>query len=106
MLIIHRHIFVMLWLLLALPCFANDQTFNTLANDYFDQYYFPYNPTIATMNGIHRYDDKIENFDKTSLAKKISLLKKFESRVDALNPESLSEDVQGDRELVLNNIRS
>ena len=66
---------------------------------FFDEYYFPYSPTTATSAGIHKYDDKLEDYSKAGVTKRVAALKKFEGEFDKLPPSA-------DRDLVLNNIRA
>src|SRR5271165_5977698 len=51
----------------------------SLADRYFDEYYFPYNPTSATSAGIHQYDDQLEDYSAVGAKKRIAILKKFEA---------------------------
>src|ERR1700730_17492294 len=71
----------------------------TAYDRFFDEYYFPFSPTTATSSGIHTYDDKLEDYSKAGVAKRVAALKKFESEFAKL-PES------SDRDLVLNSIRA
>lgn len=88
------------------PLSASDQAFMSLADDYFDQFYFPTYPTVATQNGIHLYDDQLEDYSKAGIDININALKQFEKRILAVDPKSLSVQIQGDRLLILSNIRS
>jgi uncharacterized protein (DUF885 family) len=88
------------------PTAAPDQAFAAMADEFFDNYYFPNNPTLATQTGIHKYDDKLEDYSRAQVDKQIAELKKYEARFAAVDPKSLGEMTRGDRELVLNNIRS
>jgi uncharacterized protein (DUF885 family) len=71
----------------------------TVYDRFFDDYYFPSSPTMATSAGIHKYDDKLEDYSKAGVTKRIATLKKFESEFARL-PES------ADRDLALNSIRA
>src|SRR5271154_5065754 len=66
---------------------------------FFDEYYFPYNPTSATSAGIHRYDGKLEDYSKSGVTTRVAILKKFEA-------EFAKRPADADRELILNNIRA
>ncbi len=85
---------------------AADQAFAHLADQYFDVFYLPNNPTAATSYGIHEYDGKLEDFSRAGIDAEVKALKSWEVRVGAVDPASLSLFVRGDRDLVLNNIRS
>ena len=71
----------------------------SLTDRFFDEYYIPFYPSNATSNGIHKYDDKLEDYSKTGVATRVAILKKFEAEF-AKQPES------ADRDLVLNTIRA
>jgi len=71
----------------------------TAYDRFFDEYYFPFSPTTATSAGIHKYDEKLEDYSKADIAKRVAALKKFESEFEK-RPAS------PDRDLVLNSIRA
>jgi uncharacterized protein (DUF885 family) len=66
---------------------------------FFDEYYFPYNPTTATSSGIHKYDGKLEDYSKAGNATRIANLKKFEREISKLPPNA-------DQDLVLSYIHA
>jgi uncharacterized protein (DUF885 family) len=70
-----------------------------LSDRFFDEYYFPFNPTIATADGIHKYDGELEDYSKTAMARRIAKLKEFEAAF-AKAPAS------PDRDLMLAHVRS
>jgi uncharacterized protein (DUF885 family) len=71
----------------------------SLTDRFFDEYYFPFNPSNATSVGVHQYDDKLEDYSKAGVAARVAILKKFETEF-AAQPESV------DRELILNYIHA
>ncbi|MDE2226019.1 MAG: DUF885 family protein, partial [Xanthomonadaceae bacterium] len=83
-----------------------DRAFARLADQYFDAFYLPTNPSAATSYGVHLYDGKLEDYSRAGIASEVKALKGWERRVAAVDPSSLSLFVRGDRDLVLNNIRS
>ncbi len=87
--------------LMTLTGIAAGQTASeqALYNRYFDEYYFPFNPTTATASGIHKYDGQLEDYSKAGITRRTAALKKWEGEIAAL-PAS------DDRELVLNSIRA
>ena len=85
---------------------AADQAFTRLADRYFDTYYFPTNPSTATSDGFHAWDSQLEDYSRAGVEANVKALQQWEARVSAVDPNTLSEYVQGDRTLVLNNIRS
>ncbi|MBN8887501.1 MAG: DUF885 domain-containing protein [Rudaea sp.] len=88
------------------PVVPPDMAFAAMADEFFDNYYFPNNPTLATQTGIHKYDDKLEDYSRAQIDRQIAELKKYEARFAAFDPLPLSEMARGDRDLVLGNIRS
>ncbi len=71
----------------------------SLSDRYFDEYYFPYNPTNATSAGIHKYDGKLEDYSKKGNDARVAILKKFQAEFE-------KQPADADRDLVLNNIRA
>lgn len=82
------------------------QQFLQASDEYFDQVYFPRQPTAGTMAGYHQYDAKLEDFSRTSINAEVIALNEVEERVSAIPPASLDQTTRADRELVLNDIRS
>jgi uncharacterized protein (DUF885 family) len=82
------------------------QQFQKLSDDYFDQVYFPCNPTTGTLTGYHQYDIQLEDFSRKAIDAQIAAQKDFESRIAAIPAADLDLSTRGDRELVLSNIRS
>jgi hypothetical protein len=73
-----------LFVVLGVACLAGAQSkaepsanFAALADRYFDEYYFKFNPSNATAAGFHQYDDQLEDYSRASIDKQIALLKKF-----------------------------
>jgi len=85
---------------------SGDAALMQLADQYFDEYFFPTHPSDATAAGIHRYDDRLQDFSGAGLRQEIQTLHAFERRIEAVDASLLSERVQGDRELLLSDIRS
>lgn len=85
---------------------SDQQAFSAASDAYFDQVYFPYGPTGGTLSGYHQYDTQLESFDKSKIEAEIASLHAMEKRVDAIFAAQLDEATRGDRELVLDNIRS
>jgi uncharacterized protein (DUF885 family) len=88
------------------PATAADVALLQLADQYFDGYYFPNNPSAATAAGIHRYDDRLEDYSRAGIRQRIQALHSFERRLQSVDAGALSERVRGDRELLLSSIRS
>jgi uncharacterized protein (DUF885 family) len=71
----------------------------SLYDRFFDEYYFPFNPTAATSAGIHKYDDKLEDYSAGEIKSRVTALRKFESEFE-------KQPAGADRDLVLNSIRA
>jgi uncharacterized protein (DUF885 family) len=85
---------------------AADAALMALADDYFDTYFFPANPTLATTAGIHRYDAQLEDFSRAEVDRQVGVLRGYLQRFQAVDAAALSERVQGDRELLLSSIQA
>ena len=82
------------------------QTFNYLAEQYFADVYFHFSPTAGTSNGLHQYDTQLEDYSAANIQKEIAALHAYEKKVEAIDPSALDASVAGDRQILLNNIRS
>lgn len=85
---------------------TEDEAFEQVANDFFDHYFYPHNPALATQLGIHDYDDKLKDYSQAGIQATILQLKSFEQRIEAINPASLREEYQSDREIIIHYCRS
>jgi uncharacterized protein (DUF885 family) len=82
------------------------QTFSYLADQYFADVYFHFNPTAGTSAGLHQYDTQLEDYSAANYQKEIASLHAYEKKVEAIDPSALDASVAGDRDILLNNIRS
>ncbi|HWE85915.1 MAG TPA: DUF885 domain-containing protein [Terracidiphilus sp.] len=82
------------------------QQFIKVSDEYFDQVYFPNQPTAGTLAGYHQYDAQLEDYSGKSIDAEIAALRNFETRIAAIPPAGLDLTTKGDREIVLGNIRS
>src|SRR6185437_2877710 len=82
------------------------QTFNVVADQYFSDVYFHFSPTAGTSAGLHQYDTQLEDYSAAGIQKEIAALHEYEKKVEAIDPTALDASVAGDREILLNNIRS
>ena len=85
-------------MLLAGTLSAQNQL-TALADKFFDEYYFPNNPSTATSDGIHKYDGDLEDYSKAGAARRAAELRDWEAQFSKL-PQS------DDRDIVLNYIRA
>ena len=95
---------------MSASAFASSETpqqqFVKISDEYFDQVYFPNQPTSATTAGYHQFDTKLEDFSRMSVDAEVSALRAFESRVSAVPEASLDQSTRGDRQMVLGHIHS
>jgi Bacterial protein of unknown function (DUF885) len=82
-----------------------DQQFGTLADRYFADLVFRYDPVQATQAGFHQYDAQLPSGTREEVRAEIAALHGFEDEVVKFSPAGLSPFVAADRELVLAQIR-
>jgi uncharacterized protein (DUF885 family) len=77
------------------------------SDEYFDQVYFPYQPTQGTLAGYHQYDSKLEDLSRAAVNSETAALKKFEKRFEEMQGKAAFDlETRGDCEIVLGTIRS
>jgi uncharacterized protein (DUF885 family) len=81
-----------------------DQTLASLADQYFDQCYFKFNPTSGTAAGFHQYDDQLEDYSRATIEKQVASLKDFQKLAAKVDPKQLSAAARVDHWLLLNDI--
>jgi len=82
------------------------QQFQHVSDEYFDQVYFPNQPTVGTLTGYHQYDTQLEDYSQKRIDAWMADLSSFERRIETISAAGLDETTRGDREMVLNDIRS
>ncbi|HWT65063.1 MAG TPA: DUF885 domain-containing protein [Terracidiphilus sp.] len=81
--------------------------FEHVSNEYFDQVYFPNEPSAGTLAGYHQYDTMLEDFSVTSINAQVAELHKFEKRFAEIQAKAtFDQPTRADCEMVLGNIRS
>ncbi len=85
--------------LFLMTLFASVAGAQALSDRYFDEYYFPTNPTAATYTGIHKYDGELEDYSRAAVVREVTTLKQFEAQFAKLPSDP-------DRDLMLNSIRA
>jgi uncharacterized protein (DUF885 family) len=80
--------------------------FVAASDEYFDQQYFPSQPTLGTLTGYHQYDTKLEDFSRKTIDAEIAALHDYEKKIAAIPAGPLDVTTRGDRELVLSSIRA
>lgn len=82
-----------------------DAAFTALAHEYLEDLYRR-QPTQATFLGIHKYDDRLENYSSQAVSEAVAAARQFRERVAAVDPAGLSAAAQLDREQLLHAIDS
>ena len=82
-----------------------DAEFGKLADRYFDEVAFKYDPVSGTQAGFHQYDQQLPSGSRGEVEAEIVALHQYESGVRAFDPKGLSPGVAADRELVLSQIQ-
>src|SRR5688572_30313285 len=92
---------------LGAVCFAQtrDAEFAKLADRYFDDVVFHYDPVSGTQAGFHQYDHLLPSGSRTEVEANIAALRKFETEVTGFESRGLSQAAAADRELMLGHIR-
>jgi uncharacterized protein (DUF885 family) len=80
-------------------------SFSSLADRYFDEFYFKFNPSSATQAGFHQYDDQLEDYSRASIDRQIAVLKKFQRETGIINGELTSGELI-DHALLMGDINS
>ncbi len=93
---------------LAAACFAQnrDAEFSRLADRFFDELVFRFDPVQGTYAGFHQYDALLPTGSRAEVDSQIAALKKWEMDVRNFDPRGLSAGAAADRELVLAQIQS
>jgi uncharacterized protein (DUF885 family) len=79
--------------------------FDKLVDAYFDLD-FDFHPTSATAAGLHQYDDKLEDYSRSSVDAEIAGLTTLQAKFDAFQKSKLSADAAADFDFLDNNIKS
>jgi len=84
---------------------SRDDQFARLADRYFDEAVFHFDPVQATAAGFHQYDNQLASGSRSEVQAQIAALRRFETEVSAFDARGLTPFVAADRELVLSQIR-
>jgi uncharacterized protein (DUF885 family) len=82
-----------------------DQNLAALAEEYFDQVYFKYQPTSGTLAGFHQYDTQLEDYTRAGVDAEVASLHEFEKKFAAFPASQLDVSSQDDLDLLLSNAR-
>ncbi|HKA01947.1 MAG TPA: DUF885 domain-containing protein [Candidatus Solibacter sp.] len=78
---------------------------NKLAERFFDECYFKFDPVAGTQAGFHQYDALLPAMSREEIDAQVAALKKFAGEFESFSPQGLSLSASADRELVLSQIR-
>ena len=92
---------------MAMICSAQnrDAEFAKLADRYFEEVAFRYDPAQATQAGFHQHDHELPTYARDQLQAGAEALKQFEREVSGFDPKALSPGAAADREMLLGQIR-
>ena len=98
---------VVLAVILAGVCLAQkrDTAFQKVADRFFDEAVFKYDPAAATQAGFHQYDALLPSGSRADVEAQTAALHKFEREVEGFDAGGLTPGAAADRELVLAQIR-
>jgi uncharacterized protein (DUF885 family) len=87
-------------------CFAQkrDAEFAKLADRFFDEYYFHFDPVSGTQAGFHQYDALLPDGSRAEIDAQVATLKKLLPEFENFGAQGLSPSAAADRELVLSTI--
>ena len=83
-----------------------DAQFIRLADRFFDEVQFRYDPAQATAQGFHQYDGQLPSVSRAEIQGQVAALKKWEAEVHNFDERGLSAFVAADRQLLLSEIQS
>ena len=97
-----------LLLLLSFAAFAQtrDASFARLADRYFTEAVFRFDPVSGTAAGFHQYDAQLPSASKSEVQLQIAALRKYQTEVESFDPRGLSPAASADRDLVIAQIRA
>jgi uncharacterized protein (DUF885 family) len=82
---------------------AGNQPFDELSRAFLEDLY-ERQPTWATNLGIHKYDDRLDDYSQSGVARSLASLRSYRARIVSIDAASLSLDRQLDREQLLRTI--
>src|SRR5690349_4426217 len=71
--------------------------FSKLADEFFDQVYFKFNPTQGTSAGLHQYDAQLEDYSRAGVDKQVAALKKYRDEFAAEDTANWPQERIADR---------
>ena len=81
------------------------QTFNFLADQYFENIYFKFGPSTGTGAGLHQYDTQLEDYSAASVQREIAALHDMQKKLEQIDPSALDAGPAGDYAILLGHVR-
>jgi uncharacterized protein (DUF885 family) len=88
------------------PAQSRDAAFLHLADRYFTDAVYKFDPVSGTSAGFHQYDDLLPTGARSEIDAEIAAQKTYLAEVRAFDPKGLSPAVAGDRDLILSQLQS
>jgi uncharacterized protein (DUF885 family) len=88
----------------ARPQASGEAAFRKLADQYFDEVFFKFNPTQGTAAGFHQYDAQFEDLSSQTIGAQVGALHRFRTMFNKVDPGRLSPEARADRDLLIANI--
>jgi len=85
---------------------SRDAQFNALADRFFNEVVFHFDPAQATSAGFHQYDGDLPSNSRAEIQEHVAALEKWDATVRGFDPQGLSAWAATDRELMLSQIQS
>ena len=80
---------------------SRDAQFSSLADRFFDEVLFHYDPVQGTAQGFHQYDTMLPSGSRAEVQEEIAALKKWDGEIRGFGGRGLSDSAVADRELML-----
>jgi uncharacterized protein (DUF885 family) len=101
-----RHLAVVVALVAATPALAAESTpFVKLADQFWDEQ-LAFDPSTATYQGVHTYDDRVQDLSAASVDKRVAQLRAWAERFAAVDATRLSRDEAIDLATVKQQVKS
>ncbi|HEY1336915.1 MAG TPA: DUF885 domain-containing protein [Bryobacteraceae bacterium] len=100
-----RGIFLAVTIAAAALAQTRDGEFEKLADRFFDEAVFRFDPVQATAAGFHQYDSQLPSWSRAEIDAQIAALQRYEDEVGNFDARGLSRTAAADRDLLLAQIR-
>ncbi len=73
--------------------------FSSLIDEFLDQF-ARHHPSIAAGNGLHQFDDRLENFSAEAIRSEVAMWREMQTQLASIPPDSLTPDERVDHRIV------